>query len=388
MLKRDSLVKQISVLAEKLFPRQKHYANIVLKAWLELSANEAFLNQAKRLKNQAVIPSWDGQLCETVKIESNLNEYELLAVDGSQIYPDHHMADVGCFLINCGGCKLSYGKTSQAELFTEPYVFLSDQLLPKKIPVQFSTDLVDLKREELEFFTMLQKAQAVKEAFQEHKDFCCLFDGSLIFWHLETKQKEIKDFFLSRYLELLDGFYQQRIPIAGYLSLPRSRELIRLVKVWLCQYLAADGTPCKIRNPKCPCSAVGDMVDWQLVVKYVEPGYRTNIFYSHSKIIDSYPEHLKPCFFYLNVGQEIVRIEMPRWVVDDKEAFNLVASMCLDQSRKGYGYPVALAESHEQAVVTNADREFFYHLIRKMGMDYKKWIYYSQKLAKKRGMKF
>jgi len=204
MLKRDMLVKQISVLAEQLFPRQKHYANVVLKAWLELAKNKSFLKQVQRLRNQAVIPSWDGDLCEVAKIDTNLEGYEVLAVDGSQIYPDHHMADVGCFLINCGGCQLSYGKQSKATLFSQPYVFLSDQFLPKHIPTQFSPDLVDLKREELEFLTAFEKAKQVEWS----KNFCCLFDGSLIFWHLESKQKEVKDYFLFRYLELFDQFYQ------------------------------------------------------------------------------------------------------------------------------------------------------------------------------------
>jgi NurA-like 5'-3' nuclease len=35
----------------------------------------------------------------------------------------------------------------------------------------------------------------------------------------------------------------------------------------------------------------------------------------------------------------------------------------MDQCHKGYGYPVALSEAHEQAVVTNNDRENLYQLI-------------------------
>jgi len=37
--------------------------------------------------------------------------------------------------------------------------------------------------------------------------------------------------------------------------------------------------------------------------------------------------------------------------------------------KNGGGYPVALAEAHEQAVVKGPDREFFYHFLQKMGME-------------------
>ncbi|MFH0898584.1 MAG: DNA double-strand break repair nuclease NurA, partial [bacterium] len=338
----------------------------------------------KKLQNQEVIPSWDGDLCATVKIDSEVSAYQVLAVDGSQIYPDHHMADVSVCLINCGGCLLSYGQQSCAMLFSEPDVFLPHTMMPKYNAAQFSSDLVDLKREELEFLTMLERADSIAK---DNKDFICLFDGSLIFWHLESKHKEIKDFFLNRYLEILDHFYRKKILVAGYLSFPQSRELIRLVKIWLCQHLDSDGTPCTFENEHCPCSAIGQMVDAGLIAKFLEPGFRTNLFYSHSKIIDSYPDHLKPCFFYLNVGPEIVRIELPKWIAQDPKAVDFIGTICLDQSKKGYGYPVALAEAHNQAVVTAGDRDFFYHLIRKTGINFDRLVLYSQKLIKKRGMK-
>ncbi len=419
MLKRDTLAQKLTIIAEKLFTQEKRSTNIVYKAWLELSKNDAFLKQVQQLQNQAVIPSWDGDLCSTVKIDPRTKDYTVLAVDGSQIYPDHHMADVGCFLINCGGCELSYGAGGRAQLFSEPEVFLSGQVLPKKYPVNFSPDLVDLKREELEFAMALTHSTSAfglrsgrsagsndpahpepvegrsgRSVGLNHPERALrvegltLFDGSLIFWHLEAKQKEVKDFFLKRYLEILEQFYQKKLFIAGYLSFPKSRELIRLVKVWLCQYLAPDGTPCKVPNPRCPCNAVDQMLDGQLMSKYLKKGFRTTIFHSHSKIIESYPDHLKPCFFYMNVGQEIARIELPAWIAQDRKAVDFISAVCLDQSSKGYGYPVALAEAHEQAVVTSRDREFFYHMIRKLGAQRNRNVLYSQKIVKKRGMKF
>jgi hypothetical protein len=62
---------------------------------------------------------------------------------------------------------------------------------------------------------------------------------------------------------------------------------------------------------------------------------------------------------------------------------NFVASLVLDQCMKGLGYPIALAEAHEQAVVKGPDRDFFYHLIQKMSIEYNKQTFTSLKNQRK-----
>ena len=51
-------------------------------------------------------------------------------------------------------------------------------------------------------------------------------------------------------------------------------------------------------------------------------------------------------FYYLNGGAEIARVEVPDWLAQDPELL-------------GLGYPVAISEAHEQAVITGHDREEF-----------------------------
>jgi len=50
-------------------------------------------------------------------------------------------------------------------------------------------------------------------------------------------------------------------------------------------------------------------------------------------------------------------------VATDEELLNLVHALVLDQCQRGQGYPVALSEAHEKAVVTGADRENFWQLV-------------------------
>ena len=63
------------------------------------------------------------------------------------------------------------------------------------------------------------------------------------------------------------------------------------------------------------------------------------------------------------VDNEIARIEIPQWVATDENRLNLAHTLVLDQCQRGQGYPVALSEAHEQAVVTGADREYFWQLL-------------------------
>ena len=63
------------------------------------------------------------------------------------------------------------------------------------------------------------------------------------------------------------------------------------------------------------------------------------------------------------MGNEISRVEIPEWVHSNKYLLDLTHSAIVNQCEKGRGYPVALMEAHEQAVVTNHDREEFRKIV-------------------------
>lgn len=83
---------------------------------------------------------------------------------------------------------------------------------------------------------------------------------------------------------------------------------------------------------------------------------------SHARILQEYGEH-QVYFCYLHVGTEIARIEMPVWTALDPELRSQALTIILAQVQKGYGYPVALAEAHNQAVVTSSDRRRFFAIL-------------------------
>ena len=68
-------------------------------------------------------------------------------------------------------------------------------------------------------------------------------------------------------------------------------------------------------------------------------------------------------FFYVKLEEEVVRVEVPEWVATDIELLHLTHSLVVDQCKRGHGYPVALSEAHERAVVTVRDRDNFWQLV-------------------------
>jgi len=95
----------------------------------------------------------------------------------------------------------------------------------------------------------------------------------------------------------------------------------------------------------------------------LKPGERSDIYKSSSKILRVGYGEQGIYFFYLNVGPEIVRLEVPQWVARDEEKSSLLQALVYDQCQRGRGYPSALQEAHEQAVITGPERRVVESLV-------------------------
>ncbi len=391
MLDRNKLVYLLDQISSQLFSNKETDQNALAGAiWQSIAKDPAFADRVTDSESSFLLPRWQGNLSDVFEAPVPLAEYTVLGVDGSQVYPERHLAGVGCFVVNTGGCLLRYGATSSVEFFSAPQVFTPEKLTEDF--GHFSTDMVDLKREACEFETAFDKSIQILSQWPtivsvgQRRPFVFLFDGSLIFWHLEGKPQDVRDAFLRVYLDYLQKFYDKAIVMAGYISMPKSRELVNLTRIGLCRFDKANCIPCHSAFTDFPCKAVDQVLDTQLCKMFLPKFGRTTIFYSTSNIVEHYPQHLKPAFFYLDVGSEVVRIEIPAWVANDPSAIDLVCAVALDQANKGRGYPVALAESHEQAVIRGADRDFFYHVMSKRSLEHQRRIVMSPKSIKKKGI--
>lgn len=374
MLDHAKLMRELQGVSSKIFVDLSGEFRLARDIWQTVAGQESFLAAVAQADFNRPLPLWQGSIEQVIAVEQHAHaQRTLVAVDGSQIYPDRHQGS-SCFLINIGSVVLSYGfQARKVRLTSEPQVFVGDD---ESYAAGSLIDLVNCRREELEFVKGLALMNEIKEAAVEGEQCLLLVDGSLIFWHLEPKDPVLRMTFLSRYCASLEALYQARHLCAGYISCPKNKDLVNLLRFALEGGLFHGD----------PHESLDHILDVHIANFFLEPGSRTVVFKHQSKFCDQYPSNIRPYFFYLHVGSEIARIEIPAWIAANTEYVDLVAALILDNSTKGRGYPVVLAEAHEQAVVKGPDRDFFYHLLQKVGLEKQRTIMLSQKTVKKRGI--
>ncbi|MEX0849681.1 MAG: DNA double-strand break repair nuclease NurA [Candidatus Dependentiae bacterium] len=371
MLHYAKVMQALTDIKGELFTDISKEISIARASWQRIANDPEFQKKAHAISSPWVVPSWTDAIDKTFDVAPLHEPYQVVSVDGSQIYPDRHQG-TSCYLINVGTIVISYGMQHQPFVYNSiPYVYAGrneneadDNLM----------DVVNARRQELELQYGLDICQPL---FNHEVPQTFLFDGSLIFWHLASKSPNLKDHYIARYLGLMHQLYAARILHGGYISLSKGKDLVNLIRMELCNFLVKGCTEHKVMD---------HISDSTIAGFFLKVGQRSIVFKSHSPICDEYPEHLMPYFFYLHVGDEIARIEVPAWIAQDEENVNAVARIMYDQAQKGNGYPVALAEAHEQAVVKGPDREFFYQMVNKLAIDFKKRMFISQKSSKKRVM--
>ncbi|MEO0456170.1 MAG: DNA double-strand break repair nuclease NurA, partial [Cyanobacteria bacterium P01_A01_bin.114] len=211
-------------------------------------------------------------------------------------------------------------------------------------------------------------------------------DGSLIYWFLDQLPAAARDCILEPILTAWDQLKEMRVPIVGYISASRSGEALNFLRLQSCPFDGPDcATHCDGQTDGAPCQVFSPLRDVTLWSALLKPGERSPLFRSSADILQLYGDHAV-YFCYVHVGSEVARIEFPHWVVEDTTLLDTALGLTLTQVQKGYGYPVALAESHNQAVVRGGDRNRFFALLeRQMIKAGLQNVGTSYKEARKRG---
>ncbi|MEP6757465.1 MAG: DNA double-strand break repair nuclease NurA [Chthonomonadales bacterium] len=309
-----------------------------------------------------------------------LSDYTAIAVDGSQIAPDRHgIADF--YLIQTGGIILHYGQNSAARRFRDAAIFVgSDEDSLDGRPERKLAN----HRSNMEF-------QQLKRAIEMNRNPASptigMVDGTLVLWMLEEAERASG---VAALLDLLEFGRVNICPIIGYISSPGSREVVTALRLQrcpfeasLCQKFCPNEKGSQKRNA--PCGGLEGATDSHLFASRLKAGERSAVFGSRSKVVlDCYSQQDKIKFFYLRTHREIVRIEVPSWVADDPKMLETIHSVCLDQAEKGGGYPVALTEAHECAVVTAEDRRSLNRVLEKRLASLKMPLTVTRKAISKR----
>ncbi len=300
------------------------------------------------------------------------SEFTVMAADGSHIDVDRHKS-TRCYLINLGAAVLHYGANPDALLDSSPQLYFGDEDLViapvtvkgREQPIEGT--LLGIKRGVEECHHLARLAAELPPGGST----LALLDGSLILWGLEAYPEFVAEALLIRgFLTHLEDIRKlnsdMRLALASYISFPRSTDVVNALRVAICPDETPDCDrfcpPSKTRE----CDVVAGVQDRELFSDLLGQGERSALFTTQSSIVQKHYGAHHTCFFYLRVDDEIARVEIPQWAAMDESLLGLAHALVLDQCQRGHGYPVALSEAHEKAVVTGADREEFWQLVESL----------------------
>ena len=296
-------------------------------------------------------------------------EYRVLATDGSHIDVDRHMP-VRCSLINISKVSLQYGTRPDARLESHAHLYATPEEL--SVPDPWGTGAVALEGRLMGIKRSVEEVVGLAEMAEEAEDIptLALVDGSLVLWGREEQSypEYVRESLLNNGLLLAlsrikNVSREKPVAMAAYISLPRSADMVRSLQ----SEREFDG-----------------LLDRDLFARVLQAGERSDTFASTSPIVkERYGEH-QVHFFYLKTEHEIARVEVPVWVAEDEALLSLAHTLILDQCRKGMGYPTAIMEAHEQAVIGGRERELFRQMVEDALAERGLPVYTSEKALSKR----
>ena len=370
-------VGQIDSLARRLYDRRDDRSGRLARAMAAMTGADA--GELRRKLDSAagrpfLCPGLVGGLSGRHQPAGLPGDFCVAATDGSHIDVDRH-TPVRCYLINVGGCLLTYGSRPDASLFSEPVLYSEEPDLYLSSGAPGSMEAVAVEGPVLGLRRAVAEIEALARLVEEAPPgmpVLALIDGSLVLWALAgrgyqpfVRERIIAQGLLPALDRLEEASRSRPVALAAYVSLPQSTEVTNLLRLYLCPH---DENTCRAhcnshRSRQTPCDTVNGLLDRHLFQELLGPGERSDTFLSQSSISrDWYRQH-RVHFFYVNTGREIGRVEVPGWVAVDEGLASLCHALILDQCERGIGYPVAIAESHEQAVVTGPDRLAFRQMV-------------------------
>lgn len=286
---------------------------------------------------------------ELVAVAPPFGPLTVVSADGSSIEPNRFAA-VQCFVINTGFVVLPYGTGVDADLGSH------SEVGPEAPEAEGEDDAgaedagprgwgVNLRRDVSE----LETGARLAEELSGRSPVVLLLDGTLFPWDLDSRQvaATTREELTRRTREALDRLAAcgDDLSVGAYISGSRSSDVVNSLRA----LAAGDGR-------MWPGS------DGQLFARHLRDGERTAVFRAASERVRNveslFANQHEVCFFYLRIGDDVSRLELPLWAATPNKVARLHATL-VDQCRRCDGYPRALQEAHEQAVISVGDRELF-----------------------------
>jgi hypothetical protein len=289
-------------------------------------------------------------LASSHPVPDSVIQSTLIAADGSQINPDRHAA-VQFGLVNVGAILMKVDSGETPEVFTETELLFGDDLMPNGIPM--SDGMVALKRD-------LNERAMLDGLSKKIKGSVVTFtDGPIELWGAKGEDANTYTEFVDKYLSILSRLQARGVVTAGYVDKPSADLVVRLLEIAM-----ADNEQIQNLREYHPLRGVSDR--WLFGERenpLLPPGHRSAVFKMQSSSEKNYKGVLGLHFFYLNTGTEghpwPVRVEVPKWVVDDPEKLDLLHTVLVAQCRMmgSKPYPYLLHRAHETAVVKMEEKQ-------------------------------
>ena len=281
--------------------------------------------------------------------------YNVVGADGSQIYPDRH--EIARYaLINVGSILIRHGSGEAPSTSQEATLIFAIDSAQDDLHDLESTATINGRRDVAEMAALSGWA----ETHSEDKTLL-LLDNSLLLWlalRSGASSKKVTDRLLHEYLSHLERIRLTGAALAGFIDRPRSSSVITLL----------DGLEL-VEQDNNGTNLFQGVDDRRLFSRLLPAGCRSAVFRHPSSLNNDFQAagH-EVFFFYLHTGsnEQIVRVEVPVWVVEDDELLDLVHAGILQQCRTSEGFPYALIRAHELAVVTHHERQTLNDMIQQV----------------------
>ncbi len=359
MLKIDKIIPQVEKIVEEKYSenlRKISAIDFVIKKLKEIKPedlkNVTYKETLSLFGTPIEIPG------RAIKVEKEISDYTAIAADGSEV-PINEDFFFPYYIINIGFIALKYGKVHFFFADSNAKIYFEENELYEKVG-----DKSFLVRGELLSSKMLLEEskkleELLKDFYTVEVPVLALFDGTLIQWEIKETSETYKNNFVKNFQRMILIAEQLKAPLAGYISGTHSRDVMEMIRIFL-----------EMKGEDFDKQLLSIIKDADIFKIILRKGERSAIFRSNAPILNLYKVPIY--FFFLNVGSEVVRIEIPEFIAFDNDLLEKTCALILSQSNKGEGYPVVLKEAHEQAVIKSSERvfieELFIDFLRKKGI--------------------
>ncbi len=349
------VLPQVNALAEEAARRLENLEQLLRHA------NDG-LSQAGQLERSAILERiaragehWPGAIPTLEPLEAAFEcpplppEFNVVAADGSQVYPDRHSLSL-FYLINTGSICVRAGRGTPPETVSRPQVVYEEEDLYGQFDGLIPSAMIDGQRDVAEMAELARLGAASKG-----KPTLAILDNGLLLWVAHQAGISLSPQvgkLLASYLEHLGELKSADVAVAGFIDRPRNDNVLSLIHL----ASATQGAGSEESGRRHPWRGLTDRA---LFSGRLRPFQRSARFQHASPVNQRFRDagHAVE-FFYLCLAQgHIVRVEIPAWVGERPELLGFVHAGLVDQCSTPEGFPYALVRAHELAVVTMEDRQ-------------------------------